>query len=392
MKYHFDEVVNRRHTNSLKYDCAAERGKPENVLPLWVADMDFRAPEKVMDALKAKAEHGIFGYSEPSEEYFAALTGWFFRRHGWQTYPEKFVLSCGVAYAICTFIRILTEEGDGVLICPPVYYPFSESVLQNGRTLVESPLVSAGGVYRVDFEDFEKKIVEKNVKLFLLCSPHNPVGRVWSGDELRKMGEICMRHNVFVVADEIHADFVFGENRHIVFATLGEEFLKNCAVCTAPTKTFNLAGLHIANIYIENDAVREKYVRELNRAGYSQSNVMGIVACEAAYTYGEEWLEELKAYLTGNLDLVRDFLKRELPEIKLIEPQGTYLIWLDCSALGMKDEELGRFITDRAKLWLDDGSVFGAGGSGFERVNIACPRKTLKEALLRLKNAVEEIR
>jgi cystathionine beta-lyase len=392
MKYNFDRVIDRRNTNSLKYDFAEERGRPKDILPLWVADMDFATPAEVTKALKEKAEHGIFGYSEPKRPYFDALHGWYLKRHGWDVNTDKMVLSCGVVYAICTFIRILTKEGDGVIVCQPVYYPFEESVVENHRKLVVSELVNDHGNYYIDFEDFERKIEQNDVKLFILCSPHNPVGRVWSKEELERLGDICMRHGVFVVADEIHADFVFDGYRHTVFSTIKPEFDRHCAVCTAPTKTFNLAGLHNANIYISDDKVRADYKAELNRHGYSQSNVMGIVAAQAAYTYGEAWLEELKDYLKGNLDFTREFLAKNLPQIKLTEPQGTYLLWLDCTALGLSDQELKALIVEKAGLWLDDGYIFGQGGSGFQRINIACPRSVLQTALNRLLFAVNTLK
>lgn len=390
MKYDFDTVVDRRNTNSLKYDFHRERGKAEDLMPLWVADMDFQTPKEVIDALRQKASHGIFGYSEPKEEYFSALVGWFSSRHGWTPERDKFVLTCGVVFAICMAIRALTQEGDSVLVCQPVYYPFEESIVVNRRKLVVSELIETNGVYEIDFEDFERKIVEKEVKLFLLCSPHNPVGRVWTREELLKIGEICAKHGVFVVADEIHADFTYAGYKHIPFASLSEAFAQNSITCLAPTKTFNLAGLHNSNIYIPNSAVRRLFRQELDRAGYSQSNIMGIVACQAAYTYGGEWLDELKVYLQGNLDFVRSYLREALPEIRLIEPQGTYLLWLDCRALGLSTQELSAFMQQKAKLWLDDGYVFGKGGKGFERINIACPRSLLKEALERIARAIKE--
>lgn len=389
MKYDFDKVVDRTNTNSLKYDFAEQRGKPKDILPLWVADMDFQTPKEVTEALVKKAEHGIFGYSEPTEEYFDAVHDWFLSRHGWDCDRSKFVLACGVVYAICALLNVLTDEGDGVMICQPVYYPFEESIVENGRKLVISQLVKGEEGYTVDFDDFEEKIVSEKVKVFLLCSPHNPVGRVWTREELLRLGNICLKHRVFVISDEIHADFVYGGNRHLVFPTVDPSFEKTCAVCTAPSKTFNLAGLHNANIYIPDDGVRKKFVALLNRQGYSQSNVMGIVACRAAYTYGGEWLDELKAYLAGNLAYLRAFLAERLPQIKLTEPQGTYLVWLDFSALGLTDRQLKNFVVNKAGLWLDDGYIFGRGGSGFERINIACPRKTLELALNKLYAALQ---
>ena len=386
----FDEIIDRRNTGSLKYDFAVKRGKPADVLPLWVADMDFRVPPCVTRALEERIRHGIYGYSEPSEAYFTALEKWFSSRHGWQIRPEWLIKTPGVVFALCAAVRALTQKGDAVLIQQPVYYPFTESIVDNGRKLVVNELVRSGGKYSVDFEDFERKITENDVRLFILCSPHNPVGRVWTREELTRMGEICRKHRVFVVSDEIHADFTYPGHRHIVFASLGPEFAQNSMICTAPTKTFNLAGLQISNIFIPNQEVRRKIRREIGRAGYSQANVMGLIACRAAYEEGAQWLDALKEYLTENLSFVRGFLRERLPEIRLTEPEGTYLIWLDCSALGLSDRELDRLMTEKAKLWLDAGPVFGQGGSGFQRINIACPRSILEEAFRRLEAAVRE--
>lgn len=392
MKYNFDTIHNRKNTNSLKYDFAKERGKPDDLIPLWVADMDFRAPDEVIFALKEKAEHGIFGYSEPKADYFEALENWFSTRHGWKVDGRMFVQTCGVVFSISALIRTLTDVGDAVLICQPVYYPFAQTIIDNNRKLIVSELKNENGYYTVDYADFERKIKENRVKLFILCNPHNPVGRVWTKDELTRLGRICLDNGVFVISDEIHCDFTYEGNKHTVFATLGREFEENCAVCTAPTKTFNLAGLHISNTYIYDDRIRKRFVKELGAQGYSQSNVMGLVACQAAYSYGAEWLDELKAYLTDNLSFVREYLKDNISDIRLIEPQGTYLIWLDCRSLRLTDRELKAFIQDEAKLWTDDGYIFGAGGSGYERINIACPRSLLKAALENLKHAVETLR
>lgn len=390
MTYDFDEIIDRTGTNSLKYDFARERGKPDDLIPLWVADMDFRAPQEVVDALKAKADHGIFGYSEPKENYFAALGNWCRSRYGWACEPKNFLLTCGVVHALATLVRILTREGDAVLICQPVYYPFAGTIRANRRKLVVSELKNDDGRYSVDLEDFERKIAENDVKVFILCNPHNPVGRVWTQEELETLGDVCLKHGVFVVSDEIHADFIYGNARHTVFASIKPEFEKNCAVCTAPSKTFNLAGLHIANTYLADPALRRKFLAELDAQGYSQSNVMGIVACRAAYEHGAPWLDALRGYLQGNLDFVRGFLRERAPKIRLVEPEGTYLIWLDFRALGLSDAEIKNRMLNDAKLWLDDGYIFGAGGNGFQRVNIACPRALLERALIRLADAFSE--
>ena len=388
MKYNFDEVINRYNTNSLKYDFALQRKRPQDAIPLWVADMDFKTPDEVQNALVNKSKHGIFGYSEPTKEYFDALNAWFKKHHNWDIDTSKVVLACGVVFAIAATIRALTKENDAVLICQPVYYPFEETIKVNNRKLIVSELVNNNGRYEVDYEDFEAKIVNNDVKLFVLCNPHNPVGRVWTKDELEKIGDICLKHNVFVISDEIHSDFTYEGNKHTVFCTIKKEFEDNCIVCTAPTKTFNLAGLHISNIYIPNDSIRRKYKLEMDRIGYSQSNIMGIVACQAAYENGDIWLNELKQYLKDNLEFVRNYINTNLPKLKLIEPEGTYLLWIDCKGLELCDYELKELINYKAKVWVDDGYVFGKGGSGYIRINIACPRSILKQALDRIKGVL----
>lgn len=389
MKYDFDSQIDRKNTYCLKYDYAVENGKPADALPLWIADMDFGTAPEVVEALKKRAEHGVFGYTMPKKDYFQTVANWFKTRHGWNADPEKFICVPGVVFGICSLIRAVTEVGDSVLICQPVYYPFSTAVTRNKRKLVVSELKEENGRYTVDFEDFEKKIIENKVKAFILCSPHNPVGRVWTREELEKMGNICLKHGVFVISDEIHADFTYEGHKHIMFPTVKKEFEKTCAVCTAPTKTFNLAGLQISNIYIPDPQVRKKFEDDLDIIAYWEPNIFGVTACHAAYTKGGEWLNQLKKYLKENLDFVRRYLNENLPEIKLVEPEGTYLVWLDCRSLGLSDEELQTLVEQKAKLWLDDGYMFGAGGSGYERINIACPRATLKIALDKLKSAIK---
>lgn len=387
----FDIVRARLRTDSLKYDFAAKKGKPADALPLWVADMDFPVAPAIHDALAARIDHGIFGYSDDADgSYYAALANWYHSRFAYEIQPQWLVKTPGVVYAICTAIRAYTRKGDAVLIQEPVYYPFRESILDNDRRLVVNALRYQNGRYEIDFEDFERSIVENNVKLFILCSPHNPVGRVWRREELTAMGDICLKHGVLVVSDEIHADFVYEGHQHHVFAGLNPAYADNAITCTAPTKTFNLAGLQISNIFIANQKLRHAFRRELNAAGYSQPNVLGLVACRAAYAHGAQWLLELHTYLQDNLSYLRDFLAAELPQIRLIEPEGTYLVWLDCNALGLSGNELDDFMVQKARLWLDDGNMFGQGGEGFQRINIACPRTTLTLALTRLKKAVLE--
>lgn len=388
MKYDFDKINDRRNTYCLKYDFAEERGKPSDVIPLWVADMDIRTPEAVTRALKQRAEQGIFGYTMPKEDYFRIVADWFKTRHGFDANPSDFICTPGVVFALCTLIRAVTAPGDGVIICQPVYYPFESSVRNNGRKTVVSRLVYKDGRYSVDFDDFEAKIVQNNVKAFILCSPHNPVGRVWTRAELLRMGEICLRHGVFVISDEIHADFTYGK-KHLIFPSVDERFADNCAVCTAPSKTFNLAGLQISHIYIPNKDVRKAFELELDKVGYWEPNVMGLTAAAAAYKDGADWLDALKEYLAENLAFTREYIAANIPGIELVEPEGTYLLWLDCRKLGLDDGKLTELVEQKARLWLDDGYIFGEGGSGFERINIACPRSTLEKALSQLARAVK---
>lgn len=389
MKYDFDKIIDRRHTSSLKYDFAKEYGRSEDALPMWIADMDFAAPEFLKDALRARVEHGVFGYTQPGEDYFECVAAWMRRRHDWDPDSTRFRIANGVVFATCALVRAMTEPGDAVIVCQPVYYPFMSSIENNGRRLVVSELVYENGTYAVDYADFERKIVENDVKMFILCSPHNPVGRVWTEDELRKMGDICLRHGVFVVADEIHADFVYPGRKHKVFCSVRPEYADNCAVCTAPTKTFNIAGLQVSNIYLPGKTAYEKFSAELDRVGYCEPNVLGLTAARAVLTQGDEWLDELLVYLKGNLDYAVSYIRDNIPGVKAVEPEGTYLLWLDCSGLGLSESELIAFFA-AAGLWLDDGGIFGRSGAMFERLNLAYPRSVIAEALGRLARAVRK--
>ena len=387
----FDYVVDRRGTSCLKYDFAKERGLPEDVLPFWVADMDFQTPEPVREELLRCVSHGIFGYTDIKDDYRNTLATWFKKRHDFKPDMETLFITPGVVFAICTAIRAFTVKGDSVLICPPVYYPFSAAVHSNGRNLIESPLRENNGRYEIDFDDFERKITENNVKLFLLCSPHNPVGRVWTQEELSRIADICIARRVIVVADEIHQDFIYPGHKHTVFATLSSETDNITVTCTSPSKTFNIAGLQISNVFIKNDELREKFRCELDSEGYSQPNTLGIFAAKAAYEYGEAWLTELLTYLATNISRVKDFLARNIPKVRLIQPEGTYLLWLDFSDYGLSDEEIDDIIINKGKLWLDSGHIFGTGGSGFQRINVACPQSVLKEGLSRLADSFRHL-
>ena len=392
MPVDFDTVPNRRGTNCFKYDFAREMGMPEDVLPLWVADMDFPTAPAVLERLHALAEHGIFGYTGVKDAYFSAVHNWYAQRFSWETQRSWLVTTPGVVFAIAIAIRAFTQKGDAILIQQPVYYPFANKVTENDRQLVVNPLVLRNGRYEMDFADMERKIVDYHVKMLLLCSPHNPVGRVWTKEELLRVGEICQKHGVLVVSDEIHADFTYAGHTHRVFASVKSEFADFTITCTAPSKTFNLAGLQNSNIFIPNRQLRHAYKKELSACGCGGTNCMGMAACQAAYEAGADWLEQLKQYLAGNLAYIRQFLREKLPDIALIEPEGTYLVWLDLRKLGLTEQQQRQLIVQDAKLWLDTGTLFGQGGEGFERINIACPRTTIEQAMQRLEHAVHKTR
>lgn len=390
MVYDFDKVIERKNTSCVKYDAASKMGMPEDILPLWVADMDFQAPQGVIDRLKDAVEHGIFGYSEEPEGYFEALHSWYRRRFGWEINREWLIRTPGVVFAVSAAVRAFTNVGDAVLIQQPVYYPFKRAIENNGRKAVNCGLVLKDGRYQIDFDAFEKCAAREEVKLFVLCSPHNPIGRVWEEWELHKLGEICLKHQVKIVSDEIHSDFVYPGYRHHVLASLSDEFAAITMTCTAPSKTFNLAGLQTSNIFISNEEMRSAYQHVLEVQDCGELNRMGLLACQAAYETGEEWLEQLLVYLKGNLDYIRSFLAEKLPQIKVIEPEGTYLLWMDFRELNLNETELEELIVKKARLWLDGGTMFGESGAGFQRVNIACPRSIIAEAMERLYQAIKE--
>lgn len=384
----FNEVIDRKNSDSLKFDFAKEKGLPEDVLPLWVADMDFKAPPGVIEALQKSLDRGIFGYSDTKDDYYETVAAWFKKRFGFTYEKEWLIKTPGIVFALANAVRALTEKGDNVIIQPPVYYPFFNVIRNNHRNIIENPLVCKDGKFYIDFEDFEKKIVDNNVKLFILCSPHNPVSRVWTREELQKLGEICLKHNVYVVADEIHCDFVFEGHKHHIFIDAVPEMKDRTIICTAPSKTFNIAGMQLSNIFIPSAEIREKYMAEIDVTGFTVPSNPGVVACKAAYETGEEWFEECLAYIKGNFDYLRDFLNENLPQLKLIEPEGTYLAWIDCSGLGLTAGELNDLIINKAKLWLDAGDIFGKASEQYQRIVMACPRATLEKAMKQLKEAV----
>lgn len=386
--YDFDHVIDRRGTGSRKWDIAAERGYPADVLPMWVADMDFEVLPEISQALRDRVmDHRIYGYSAPVEGQHASVCDWMARRHGWRPREEWIVNTPGVVAAVKMAIQCFTEPGDAVIIHEPLYYPFRKGITDNGRRLVGSPLRRVGTHYEIDFEDFERKITENDVKLFILCSPHNPVGKVYTADELRRLGQICKARGVLVVCDEIHGDFVYGGQRFVPYLSACPENEADTVLCTGASKTFNLAGLKFSNIFIPDAEKRERFVRQLDRCGIAASNALGGIAAKAAYENGDRWVDELLGYLEGNIAFFRSYLAEKLPELTVMDPEGLYLIWVDVSAWGLSDEELTHFMIYEAKVWLDEGYLFGEYGHGYERFNLACPRSVVKECVDRIADA-----
>ena len=386
----FDQIINRRNTRCLKYDFAARRGYPEDILPLWVADMDFKTSSYVEDTLSELVRHNIYGYSntQPGDGFFEAVSGWMERHHGWKVDPLWHVKSPGVCFAIASAIRALTEPGDSVIIQQPVYYPFSSLIRHNGREVISSDLIrDAEGHYSMDYDDFEQKVIRHDVKLFILCNPHNPVGRVWTKEELQRIGRICAAHGVIVFSDEIHFDFVW-EGEHNVFQEIDPAFREFTVTATSPSKTFNLAGLQQSNIFIPNISLKRRFTEEINRTGYDEPTIFGIAAAQAVYENGDTWYESMKAYVEKNICFADEFVREHLPGVSMKKPEGTYLIWLDFSGTGMTTAELDDMIIQKAKLWLDSGAIFGKAGEGFQRINTACPQSILREALERLEDVL----
>ena len=382
--YNFDLEINRYNTNSLKYDI--KRGRPDNILPFWVADYDFKCPDFLIDKLIEKSKHGIFGYSEPLDSYFVSLKNWYKRRYDIDIDTSKIKLTNGVVFSICQLIKSVTNELDSIIINEPVYYPFKSSIIANNRKAISSDLIKINDKYYFDYNDFEKKIIDNNVKAYILCNPHNPVGRAWTEDELIKIFDICNKHNVFIISDEIHADFVYENNK---FNSAHKFLKKNFAICSALTKTFNIPGLQIAHTYISDDLIYKRFEKELDKVGYSQLSIFGLVASEELFNNGDEYLEELKKYLWNNILFVKEYIETKFKKLKLIVPDATYLLWLDFSNYGYTDKELKDIITYKCNLWLDDGLIFGKSGSKHQRINIACPKRKLKEALDNLYNVFE---
>lgn len=386
-QYDFDQVVDRRGTSCIKYDFGMKRMGRDDLLPLWVADMDFRLPQEILDDLHARIEHGIFGYTDPTDEYYQALDRWFFDHHNYHVQPEWVTVGCGVVFALAVAVRAFSKPGDAILIQQPVYYPFKEVIETNERICVNCQLQHDNGSWNIDFEAFERSIIEHNVKVFILCNPHNPVGRVWLKEELERLADICMKHNVVILSDEIHCDFVWKGHTFVSMLTLDQHYKDNLVVFTSPSKTFNIAGLQPANILIPHEGLRAKYRASNDASGYSQGNVMGMSALVSCYTKGDSWVKEMKAYIEGNIAYAQEFFKTELPQACVTDIQGTYLLWVDFSAYGLSVEELDDLVVDKAHLWLDSGAIFGEATAHFQRFNLACPRSILEQALTQLRDA-----
>jgi len=390
MKYNFDEIIERKGTDCIKWDYIGERFGKEDIVPMWVADMDFKAPPAVVDALVERAAHGIYGYTGKTDQFFDSIVRWNERRFGWKTKKEWYTGTPGVVPALIFSILAFSHPGDEIIVQTPVYYPFFNAIEKNGRKIVENPLIYENGKYLMDFEDLKKKI-SKRTRIIILCSPHNPVGRVWKKEELQKFGELCLENGILIISDEIHCDLVYGENRHIPFANISKEFSDNSITLMAPSKTFNIAGLHTSVSVIPNEEIRNKFEIVLENLGLFGNSLFGIEAFRVAYNEGEEWLEQLKEYVYDNYIHLKDFLKNETPLLKVTELEGTYLSWIDCQELNMTDEQLDDFFLYKVKVGLNAGPIFGKNGSGFQRINLACPKSTLNKMLENLKNVYTEI-
>ncbi len=387
MHYDFETLVRRDHAGSFKWNDMKVKNPDvkDNVVPLSVADMEWKNPPEIIEGLKEYLDQSILGYTGATDAYYDSVIGWMEKRHGFSPKREWIVETAGVVPGLGQMVAAFTEPEDAVLIMTPVYYPFRMSVENNKRTLVTTELINTGDSYEIDFTDFEEKAARKDVTLLILCSPHNPVGRIWTEEELKKIGDICLRNGVFIISDEIHFDLILPGYHHISMGTLEDKYVNNCVISTAPSKTFNLAGFQTSNHFIANEGMREKVTAA---RGYHSLNLMGYKACEIAYTQCEAWLDELLLHLDENKKFVEKFVADNLPEVKVYDLQGTYLQWLDFNKLGMDYQELEKFMQMEAQLFLDEGYIFGEGGRGFERINIACPLWVLKEAMERLLEAV----
>lgn len=388
MKYNFDEVIPRRNSNSYKWDSAEQ----EDIIPMWVADMDFRTARPVIDALNKRVQHGIFGYTKVPPAFFESVISWFSRRHDFNFRKEWLLFTTGVVPALSAVIKALTRADDQVIVQGPVYNCFFSSIRNNECQMVSNDLVYQDGEYRIDFDDLEEKARDPKAKLFLLCSPHNPVGRVWTREELTRMGEICIRNNVMVVSDEIHCDLVFPGNRHIPFASISEEFLNHSVTCSSPSKAFNLAGLQVANILTADENVRMRIDRTLNINEVCEISPFAVEGLMAAYNEGEDWLEQLKHYLWENYLVLKNHFSKHLPQLKVLPLEATYLVWVDCTEINQSSESLARTILEKKNVWINEGTLYGSAGENFIRINIACPRVLLEKGLFKIAESLGAIK
>jgi cystathionine beta-lyase len=390
IEYDFDSVVDRRDTNSIKWDFMEKFLCVKDVIPMWIADMDFKSPAPVIDALRKVVERGIFGYTGVPQSYYDALIGWMKNHHNWDIQKEWIVFSPGVVPALHMLVKAFSEPGDQVVVQTPVYHPFFNAIKNTGRQILDNPLQLQNEQYSMDLEDLEKKINQRT-KMIIICNPHNPISRVWRAQELKDLGELCVKNKIVVVSDEIHGDIVYSGFKHVPFAGISQEFADNSIVCTAASKTFNLPGLQTSNVIVQNPQLRKRFAEIMKSSGIIAPNMFGIAATESAYRYGYSWLKQLIEYLEANILLVKDYISHKIPGLKVIQPQGTYLLWLDFRGCGIPQSKLGNFVRDEAKVGLEAGTIFGCKEVGFERMNIACPRQTLLEGLSRLEKAVSNL-
>lgn len=386
MKYDFDKIIPRRGTNSVKWDVAKEDG----VIPMWVADMDFQAAPCIRQALKERMDHGVFGYTLVPNSYYESIISWFDRRHQWHIERDWILYTSGVVPAISAIIKALTEPGDKVLVQTPVYNCFFSSIRNNGCTTAENALVRKGNSYEIDFDDFEKQAADEKTKVFLLCNPHNPAGRVWTPEELSRMNEICLKHGVQVISDEIHCELVMPGYKFTPFAAVSKACQDNCITTNSPTKSFNIAGLQIANIITNNDTIKRKIDRAININEVCDVNPFGVIALQAAYNEGESWIDQLNLYLWENYKVLKDFFQEHLPKLKVLKLEGTYLVWIDISATGLKADELTNELLQHGKVMVNSGTMYGkTTGADYLRLNIAMPRSLMLEALQRIAQVLQ---
>ena len=390
MTVFFDEVIDRKNTASLKWDCCKQRFNKEDIIPMWVADMDFKSPDRIIQAIIKRAEHGVYGYTESSEKLARTIMNWLAKKHQWNVEKSWIVHTPGVVTSLNAAILSFTNVGDKILMQTPIYYPFYSSIQDNLRELVTNPMKNIDGFYTMDFDDLEKKLAH-GVRMMILCSPHNPIGRVWRQNELEKVARLCKKYNVILISDEIHSDIVYKGYKHIPIASLGEEECLNSITLISPTKTFNIAGLCQSSAIIANEQYRRKFKNTINRTGAGMLNIFGLEAADTAYSCCEDWLEELMSYLQSNLDIVEEYFEKHIPQIKVIKPEATYMVWLDCNQLPLEMEKLKDFFTLNAGIGLNDGITFGKEGFGFQRLNFACPKTLLMEGLERIEKAVTEL-